>query len=326
MSSKFIDESVINNSDILKRMLEPLHPFMVRQDQRVIDIMVNKPGEIWLEMAGQDAYERVKEPRVTLEWASMLCTVLANLSKRVFSPTTPFIRCSLPGFHRFTGVMGPSVSDGGVAISIRVKRKVVVDLEHFGLKSEQILSLRDIVERGKPILISGGMGTGKTVFLNELLRFMPDWRRTVLIEDVRELDMPESANYTRLELDSAGGEGRLDWSAAINLAMRLNGRSFVCSELTIENALPVARVMTSGHASFMMTMHASSPLEALMNWGSNYEISSGNPAGPLIRRLARVLDSGAVIQLEKAAGGRRVVSHVVTPSAIAGIESALKSA
>ncbi|WP_044560777.1 ATPase, T2SS/T4P/T4SS family [Azospirillum sp. B4] len=321
--SAFADSTAIEKSSYLVRELEPLEPYLDRRDSRVIDIQINRPGGMFLEVDGKDDYEYVADQRITVDWVERLCKVLANLTKRQFTLEQPYIKCSLPGGHRFTGLMGPSVPDGGMAVSIRVKRRVEISLVQYGLGEAQIEDLRKLVAHGRPVLISGGMGTGKTTFLNCLLKFMPARRRTILIEDVQELDL-DTPNYVRLELDTAGGEGRLNWAAAINLSMRLNGQSFVCSELNVENALPMVRVMTSGHSSFMMTCHANSPAEAIMAWGSNYEMSSGHPAGPMIRRVARVLDEGAIIQLERVPGGGRRVTELVSANQIAGIQHILK--
>ena len=55
------------------------------------------------------------------------------------------------------------------------------------------------------MIISGGTSSGKTTFLNALLKEVPDTERVISIEDTRELQPPQ-ANWLSL-LASKGGQG-----------------------------------------------------------------------------------------------------------------------
>ncbi|MGQ4827411.1 ATPase, T2SS/T4P/T4SS family, partial [Enterococcus faecalis] len=66
--------------------------------------------------------------------------------------------------------------------------------------------LRAAVRSRQNILISGGTSTGKTTFLNALLREVPAHERLILIEDTPELQMTHANAIGLLSSRSALGE------------------------------------------------------------------------------------------------------------------------
>ena len=113
----------------------------------------------------------------------------------------PVVYAAIPGEHRFSAICGRNVMydgddlTGGVALAIRVRSDdVAFGLGDYGLtqgnKLHKINPLKDIkepedpyerlllsIKRGDHILVSGATATGKTTFLNNLLKILDIHKR-----------------------------------------------------------------------------------------------------------------------------------------------------
>lgn len=299
------------------RLLAPLGRWLGAGD-RVIEIQVNRPGEAWIEReVAADGrvtsrFERVPVPELTRQWAENLGHVLANVRSLPFSAERPSLAVLLPGGHRLQLVTGKYVASG-VALSIRVHRNRRYELEAFGLEGEELERLRNLARRRGCIVVSGQTGTGKTAFLNALLREVPGEERIVTVEDVRELEVLQANNVALLVGRLATG-GDLGYREMIDAVTRLRPDLVVGGELSVDSAAAYLRLLTLGHGGFMTTLHADSPLAALVAWRRNVELGSNSATGgpAVLQLLARALD--AVVQLDRVRGERRVSDIAFRPA------------
>ena len=65
----------------------------------------------------------------------------------------------------------------------------VAKAPHSSPEEDPIGFLREAVKDRKTILISGGTSTGKTTFLNALLREVPAEERVIVVEDTAEVQL-----------------------------------------------------------------------------------------------------------------------------------------
>lgn len=290
-------------------------PYLATQDQRVVDIMVNGPGEMFLQIAGKPGYQRVKAPGISQHWAESLCATISSATAKGYDAQDfPLLLSNLAGGHRFTGLTGYPTTHG-IAISIRVRRHIELPLAAFGLddraravfrRAEQakiyaeeaglpvVDRLQRIVLRRGNILISGGTGTGKTTLFNSLLRWIPATERLIKVEDVDEIILSQP-NHLGL-LVSRQDKKAIGHREIIDSILRLNPDRILISELSIHNAAPSFRLLNTGHGGIMLTAHANDPLEALEAWRRNYELSEKLGGEAVITFLARNLD--AIIQID----------------------------
>ena len=198
------------------------------QDSSVVEIMVNRPGEVWVEAVGRPM-ERFEVPELTREAIISIAERIAGHTGQSVNEETPLLSAAMPHGERFQGVLAPAAPIGG-AFSIR--KQVISDLslddyqqmgalDHVKVSGprdgrrggasvieESDLSdvdeelaallqdtspagvaaaLRFAVKNAVTMLISGGTSSGKTTFLNALLREVPFSERVISIEDTREL-------------------------------------------------------------------------------------------------------------------------------------------
>lgn len=114
-------------------------------------------------------------------------TKLAERCDRYISYAEPLLDGSLPDGTRVQASLARDVTTRGPTFSIRKFREVPltpVDMIRLKTTSPEMLAyLWFIVEHGSNILISGGVSTGKTSFLNSISLFIPGESKIVSIED-----------------------------------------------------------------------------------------------------------------------------------------------
>ena len=237
---------------VLESVLRPL-AYWYNQDN-IEEVAVNRSGQVWLRLRGKRAYPWVmnKDEKLTKEYLTDLLYIIANTYELPFDPVqgTPVVYATIPGDHRFSAVCGRNVMydqddlTGGVALTIRVHSDdVAFGLQDYGLKQGEVLHkvnpLKDIqdpedpyerlllsIKRGDHILVSGATATGKTTFLNNLLKILDIHKRIITIEDTRELLVPHP-NRVHIVMSRTEQTNEFDYSKIIDLVVRFTDRKSV---------------------------------------------------------------------------------------------------
>lgn len=319
----------------LDKALERLKPFL--SDERVSEISVNRPGELFVERLGVAGMERVVDQQFSAEWIRTLSERVAGSTNQVVNDERPILSASLPTGERFQCVLPPAAPDGG-AISIR--KQVIHDIGLDVYKSrgafddtkvgrqlrlsaaeEQLAAmmkgdvdvlqfLRTAVRSRVSIAVSGGTSTGKSTFLNALLKEMPEEERIVTIEDTREL-RPITPNTVAL-IASKGDQGRAKVTPQelLEASLRMRPDRVMLGELRGEEAFSFLQAINTGHPGSLTTVHANSARDAydrlaLMVLQSGVTLRKQE----IIDYLKEVIP--IVVQLARLPDGRRIVSEIV---------------
>lgn len=215
----------------IDRALDPIRPWL--DDDQVVEICANGPGEVWVERFGQAAMERHEVPGLTEQALRHLAERVAGHSGQSVNEEHPLLSAALPTGERFQGVMPPATTAGGAfAIRKQVIKEMRLDdyrkLGSFekvttageGALSESDRRLCEHLEAGRiedfirlavvsrySILLSGGTSSGKTTFLNAILKEVPVDERIITIEDTREVN-PLQKNYLPLVASKGDQEKR----------------------------------------------------------------------------------------------------------------------
>ena len=270
----------------LASLLAPLAEVMARSD--VTDLYVNQPGELWVETLGGKV-ERLAMPELTDTMLHRLARQIAALSHQGISREHPLLSATLPDGARVQ-IVAPPATRGSLAIAIRkhvtselrlgdyvatgafdtaVRQTGFVDHvedEALGLSVEPgeiAAALAEAVRKRRTILVSGGTSTGKTTFLNALLREVPMDERLVLIEDTPELRVEQPNSVGLLAARSDLGEARVTANDLVAAALRMRPDRIILGELRGDEAFAFLRAVNTGHPGSMTTVHADSPSGAI---------------------------------------------------------------
>ena len=268
---------------VLESILRPLSYWY--NQENIEEVAINRSGQIWLRLRGKRAYPWVmyKDEKLTKEYLTDLLYIVANTYELPFDPAegNPVVYAAIPGEHRFSAICGRNVMydnddlTGGIALTIRVHSDdVAFGLGDYGLTQghglHKINPLKDIkepedpyerlllsIKRGDHILVSGATATGKTTFLNYLLKILDIHKRIVTIEDTRELIVPHP-NRVHLVLSRTEQTNALTYAKIIDLVVRFTPDAIIGGEISTGNAGAIWELMGSGHDNCLATIHAES--------------------------------------------------------------------
>lgn len=317
----------------LRSALAPFDHLLSRPD--VTDIYVNQPGEVWLETLG-GSLERLDEPQISELLLERLARQIAALTHQGVSREHPLLSAKLPDGSRVQ-IVAPPATRGPMALAIRRQAVSALALEDYanhglfdetvsGTRSDPVdekvtdlLAKRDFSEalslavRGrKNIVVAGGTSTGKTTFLNALLREVPSDERLILIEDTPELSVHQPNHVGLISVRSALGETQVSANDLLSASLRMRPDRIILGELRGAEAFAFLRAVNSGHPGSMTTVHADSPASAIEQI-TMLVLQAGTSLSrdDVCHYVQHSID--LFVQLGRT-GGRRVVESVVASS------------
>lgn len=320
---------------IAGRVLRKLSKYYARDGLE--EMIINRPGHVWTKMR-RGPWVQEEAPEIDYQYIYRVCRVLANINSAKFSEDDlPVVSCELPGApFRFQAIIGPNVRYNlddrkGVALAIRaLTADTSINFSSYGLTKDAVLpgtqaallefdlaqdsvrAITEVIERHESILISGATSTGKTTFTNKVIDLINPDERVITVEDARELTVPHK-NRVHLVVPRNRSANAVDYPTIIDSLVRLTPDWIICGELSIANAQPIYATMGKGHP-VITTVHAGTPSEAISAFANNMNISGAETAlsGDSLFSSIRA-QVGAIIQLERREGKRRVV-EIVFPS------------
>lgn len=268
----------------LESFLAPFLPFLGRED--VTDLYVNAPGELWVET--RNGTERHAVPAVDDASLWRLARQIASAADQGISREHPLLAATLPDGSRVQ-ICAPPATRGNVIVAIR-KHSVpdlrltdyvaagafdrVGEIALARAEADRALSARlahgdtlgflvDAVRARRTIVIAGGTGTGKTTFLNALLKEAAPEERLVLIEDTPEVQLHHANAVGLIAVRGRLGEASVSAADLVEAALRLRPDRIIMGEVRGAEALSWLRAVGTGHAGSITTVHANSPRGAV---------------------------------------------------------------
>ena len=252
-----------DNASFLVLFLAPVKDFLA--DDKVSEILINGPNQIYIERGG-----RLEETTVHFPGEAQLKAAAVNIAKSVdrqLDEMHPDLDARLPDGSRVHATI-PPVSRCGTIISIRKFKKemLTIDkLEQFGsIPEEGAQLLNAIVKLRKNTIVSGGTSSGKTSVLNALSGLIPEKDRILVLEDASELQLQQKhCVYFETRKPDKNGQGEFSIRDLVIASLRLRPDRLVIGEIRGGEALDLLQAMNTGHSGSMSTIHANSPLDAL---------------------------------------------------------------
>jgi type IV secretion system protein VirB11 len=298
--------------------LAPFLPWL--QSPNVTELLVNRPGELWVEDGS--GLNCIVMPEVDDRLLQRLAEQVARISRQGINNERPLLGATLPDGSRVQFV-GPSATRGHWAMAIRRHRLLdlrldayaslpkPVDADAAGKDEDPIACLRRAIAARQTILISGGTSTGKTTFLNALLREMPQSERLILVEDTPEIRLHSPNGLGLVAVKGALGEAHVTTDDLLAAALRLRPDRIVLGELRGNEAVSFLRAINTGHPGSLSTIHANSPAGALEQLALMVMQSGiGLGRADTIAYAKSVID--IVVQLDRRDGHRGIAAIVST--------------
>ena len=250
--------------DLLKPFLPGLEAAL--DDPDVSEIMINGPGNVWLE--GHGRLRPIAAP--ALDAAALERAAIHIARPLGLDPaTTPILDARLDDGSRVAICVPPA--SPSVAITVRrfgtrsfsaaqlVEQRRAPG-EHVRQEAERVLRTR------RNILVSGGTGSGKTTLLNALIELLPDDERIVAIEDTLELriDRPNCVRFEARGLQ----QGAVSIRDLVRHALRHRPDHIVVGEVRGGEAADLLQALNTGHGGSLTTVHANNAESALSRLAS----------------------------------------------------------
>ena len=301
-------ETIANRVLALAVGLGPLQTLLA--DDQITEIMVNGPGAVLVERAGQ-----IHATEVILDAAA-----IAHIIERIVAPLglhidrrQPFGDARLPDGTRVNIVIPPLAIDGPY-LTLRRFGSQRFALEDFcGGKSSShhtAAQLRQLVQNKANIVVSGGTGSGKTSLLNALAEAIGAAERVVTIEDAAELRLA-SSHVVRLETRPANpdGIGAIDARTLLRNALRMRPDRIIIGEVRGSEVFEMLQAMNTGHEGSLSTCHANSVADTLQRLEMMALLySQGLPLEAIREQLRATID--VVVHTRRLAGGQRQIVEV----------------
>ena len=302
----------------LASYLAPFRPWLDRED--VTEILINRPGEIWIEAASAPHMERMALDGVDDRHVQRLAEQIARVSHQGVNREQPLLGATLPDGARVQFV-APSATRGHWAMAIRRHRLVDLPLDAYDAGAlasrpqqaqpdelhDPIGFLRGMVRDRRTILVSGGTSSGKTTFLNALLGEVPAHERIVLVEDTPEIRLRAANGVGLVAVKGELGEARVSAEDLLQAALRLRPDRIVLGELRGREAVSFLRAINTGHPGSFTTIHANSPAGALEQLALMVmQAGLGLSRADTIAYARSMID--VIVQLDRVDGRRRIVA------------------
>jgi pilus assembly protein CpaF len=291
-------------------VLEPL-----LADESVTEIMVNGPGDVWVERDGriEPAGTRFTSEQQLYQ---TIDRIVSQVNRRV-DESSPMVDARLPTGER-VNVIIPPLSLIGPVITIRrfPRRFTLAQLVEMGTLDDPTRRVLSAFVRARlNVVISGGTGAGKTTLLNALSAAILERERIVTIEEAAELQL-QQPHVIPLEARPANveGKGEVTIRDLVRNSLRMRPDRIIVGEVRGVETLDMLQALNTGHEGSLVTVHANSADDALYRLETLATMSDLHIPHAALREYINSAIH-AVVQIDRGPDGlRRVVEVAVVAS------------
>ncbi len=291
--------------------ISDLKPFLpgledVLDDEEVSELMINGPGEVFVERRGRMAAHAA--PQLDAEAIARAAIHIARPLRK--DPVTEAVIDARLEDGSRVAICSPPASPTAV-ITIRRfggRAFTIAELEQMGsLPSPVVDEAAAILRTDGNLLIAGGTGSGKTTLLNALAALLPDADRVVSIEDTLELQLRRS-NCVCFE--ARGLSGGVTIRDLVRHSLRHRPDHIVVGEVRGAEAADLLQALNTGHGGSLATVHANNAEAALSRLAScAMEASDALPWAVICRNIVDGIE--AVVHQTRTPAGERKVAQMV---------------
>lgn len=297
-----VDERLRNRLGILEGLIGR---------EGITEIIVNGKDDIFID--GKDGLVRLDDDFESVEEIEEIIRNIAANVHREINEMNPILDARLKDGSRVNAVY-KNVAAGGPALTIRKFSKERMTMaqmvEQDTLTSQCADYLRELVECGYNIFISGGTSSGKTTFLNALSEYIPAKDRVIIVEDSLELQMDHIDNRVQMECHNANslGKGLVSMDMLIRTSLRMRPDRIIVGEVRGREVADMLQAMNTGHDGSMSTGHGNSVRGMLRRLEAMYLMSANLPMDAIRAQIVEGID--IMVHLGRTREGRRMVLEI----------------
>lgn len=312
-----------NFKEVIARALGPIAEHL--NDPEVSEVLINGPQQIFVERDGKLELTKSQfSDEDTLQAA--INSIAQSVGRRInkdeprLDARLPIIPGSPASGSRIAAVL-PPISRQGTVISIRkftASKITPAEYIKYGTITPDAWMFIDLcMFLGKNIIVSGGTGSGKTTLLSLLSSRIPKGQRILVIEDSSELQI-DYEHVVRFETRQAdqSGKGEVNIRDILKSALRLRPDRIIVGEVRSSEALDLINAMNTGHKGSMGTVHANSPIDAIVRLEA---LAAGGDAKISEKALTMQVASAVeiIVQISRYSDGSRKIGAI---SEVRGID------
>ena len=283
------------------------------ENPEITEIMVNGTSGIFVEKKGKlqkldicfDSKEKLKH----------IIRQITSECNRVVNEASPIVDARLKDGARVNVVLEPVALNGPILTIRRFPSQPITmeELISFGSVTEECKEwLKEQVEAGSNILVSGGTGSGKTTFLNVLSQFIPKRERVITIEDSAELQLSGIPNLVSMETRNVNVEGcrEITIRDLIKTSLRMRPDRIIVGEVRGKEAVDMLQSVNVGHSA-MTTVHANSVRDVVSRLETMVLMGMEMPILAIRKQIASGFDF--MVHLGRMKDGSRRILEIAKP-------------
>jgi type IV secretion system protein VirB11 len=233
------------------------------ENGETLEICVNSDGRVWIE----EKERRLYDSGFVITPANLIAALgtIAAMNGTELNQENPVLECELPlDDSKIEGTI-PPVSPEGPSMSIRKHASAIFPLSRYveekRVTPEAADYLRHAIRDARNILVAGGTSSGKTTFVNALIREMLEIApedRLIVIEDTAELQCASANRQSFVSTEF------VTMRKLLKTAMRYRPDRIIIGEVRGGEALDLLKSWNTGHPGGLATVHANSARSALL--------------------------------------------------------------
>lgn len=199
--------------------------------------------------------------------------IFALKNKQAWNFTQPFV-----SFHalfrgekvRVTLIHFSLSPESKSKMFIRVLNRTAFNITSY-VNEEKATFLTSLITTKKNIIVAGATGSGKTTFLNSLLKEIPDNEHIIILEDTYELLSPHNKT-TRMIANTNCVTKNIN--TYLSHAMRMSPERIILGEIRSKEVEAIILALNTGHNGLLTTVHANSAKDAILRLALLFKVYS----------------------------------------------------
>ena len=239
------------NLTINEEYFGDLLPFI--RDDNITDITWNGRA-LWIDDLTKGRYK--SELILDDRFIDVFSTRIANLANRNFNISEPLLEAETDDLR--VSIIDDSVTGTKKSIAIRktpaIRRLNETKMLNEGYANKAVIRLLGLAVKAHcSFIVTGDVGAGKTELIKYLTKFIPDYERTISIEDNYELRL--SAINPTLDCVEIKVEPSFTYTEAIKASLRQLCKWMLLSEARSHEVTQLLEAASTG-CSVMTTIHS----------------------------------------------------------------------